>query len=128
MIRMKAAGRLVALIALAVAAQSAVVGSVANGDTARSGFMFSGLVTAEPFGVRLLDDALTVPNLSAPAATAVSTDGLVGLFEVADISAEGNLQPQFPDSRFHWPHNLDPSGAPIELRQEHLVPLVRLSF
>jgi hypothetical protein len=90
--------------------------------------MIPGLVTAEPFGLRLLDDSLTVPNLSAPAATAVSTDGLVGLFDVADISTEGELQPQFLDSRFHWPHNLDPSGAPIELRQEHLVPLVRLSF
>ena len=128
MIRMKAAGRVVALIALAVGAQSALVGSVANGDTARSEFMIPGLVTAEPFRVRLLDDALTVPNLSAPAATAMSTDGLVGLFEVAVISTEGQLSPQFPDSRFHWPHNLDPSGAPIELRQEHLIPLVRLSL
>ena len=130
MIHREAEGRLVALIAvaLAVAAQSAVVGSVANGDTARSGFMIPGLVAAEPFGVRLLDDVLTVPNLSAAATTAVSTDGLKGRFEVADISTEGELQPQFRDSRFHWPHNLDPSGAPIELRQEHLAPLVRLVF
>ena len=133
MIHREAEGRLVALIAvaLAVAAQSAVVGSVANGDTARSGFMIPGLVAAEPFGVRLLDDVLTVPNQSAPAAPAapaVSTDGLTGRFEVADISTEGELQPQFRDSRLHWPHNLDPSGAPIELRQEHLAPLVRLVF
>lgn len=128
MIRMIAAGRLLALIALAVATQSAVIGSVAQGEAAPSELMVPGLVLAEPFRVRLLDDALMVSNLAAPDASAVSADGLVGRFEVADISSEGELQPQFLDSRFHWPHNLDPSGAPIEIRQEHLIPLVRLSF
>jgi len=130
MIRTEAAGRAVALLAvvLAVAAQSAVVGNVANGDTDRSGLMIPGLVTTEPFGARHLDDALTVSNLNAPAVTTGSNDTVSDRFTVVDASMGGDLEGQVRGVRFDWPQNLDASGAPIELRQEHLAPLMRLSF
>lgn len=130
MTRTEARRRVIALlsVALAVAAQSAVVGSVANGDTARSAFTTSGFVTEEPFGVRLLDRALMLPDLSSHTATVASNDKPADRFTIADISVDRELESQLRDARFNWPHNLDSSGAPIELRQEHLAPLVRLAF
>lgn len=130
MIRTEAIGRAVALltVALAVTAQSAMVGSVANGDTSRTGFVLPGLATTQQFGVRLLDGALTVPDLGGHTATVGSNDKPAHRFTVADISMDGELERQVGEARYNWPQDLDSNGAPIELRREHVAPLVLLSF
>ena len=131
MTRIQAIGCMVALsvVALAIAAQPAFVGSVANGDTARDGFATVDLATSEAFGIRLLEQKLALPTLGPQTPLAQSKNPRTERFTIADISMDGEVVTrQVRDARFDWPDNLDPSGAPIELRQRHLAPLVRVSF
>ncbi len=136
MIRSEGARRMIALIAVAVAAlaQDIVVSKVgANHLTPAPALLSADLLldgapssaeaaasSGQPYGVRLSPFELRAPVAPTPP-TKIVRPRLTWL----DLS---EVDPGASDSLFRWPVNRDSAGAPIVLNSDFMAPLIRVSF
>ncbi|MBT8467991.1 MAG: hypothetical protein HKN10_13430 [Myxococcales bacterium] len=136
MIQSEGARRMIALIAVAVAAlaQDFVISEAgANHGTGAPAFLSADLLidglgssleaarmANQPYGVRLGSDELVAPATPPPATKTVRTR-----LTLLDLS---EAEPVARDAMFHWPVNRDSAGAPIVLNSDFTAPLIKVRF